>query len=77
MSSLAEEGQKKTTAGTWCVLYQGNIPAVEHRISVCYNVPKPGAAAVTFKGLACLYLAGDTQEKCQKSLDKALAAKVA
>ena len=41
------------------------------------NVPKPGAAAVTLKALAFLYLADGTQEKCQKSLNKALTGKAA
>lgn len=77
MSSFADQGQKKTTAGTWCGSYQENVSAVEHHISTCCNVSKPGAATVTFKALACLYLADGTQEKCQKSLGKALTGKVA
>lgn len=77
MSSLADQGQEKTTAETWCILHQGNTSAVDHGISMGCNIPKPGAAAITFKDLAFLYLAVSTQEKCQKSLDKALTEQVA
>lgn len=68
-ASLPDQGQKRATAGMWCALYQGNVSAVEHHISIHCNIPKPGAAALTFKALTCLYPADGTQEKCQKSLD--------
>lgn len=76
MSSLADQGQEKTTAETWCILHQGNTPTAEHGISMGCNIPKPGAEAITFKALAFLYLAVSNQEKCQKSLDKALTGQV-